>query len=151
MGVGGKARFLSRVKQDRMAGEGEAAVSIRSSILPPSSKTSRIEHPTHLDESLVVHVQELVKLDPPVLILLEGSGRLLGSSFLAGGKVGLEEKGQLRSIRQTGATRQGVRMDKGEGNPVNPMAEARTDSDMPRIDSTGKGSPKLTMLTVEVE
>lgn len=44
---------------------------------------------THLDESLIVHVQQLIKLDTTVMVLPEGSGCLLGSGFLAGGNVGL--------------------------------------------------------------
>jgi hypothetical protein len=43
--------------------------------------------PTHLDEFVVVHVQELVKLDTTVLVLLEGSGCLLGCRLFAGCKV----------------------------------------------------------------
>ena len=47
---------------------------------------------THLNESLIVHVQQLIKFDPVVLVLPEGTGRLLGSGFLAGGESSLKQK-----------------------------------------------------------
>ena len=54
-----------------------------------SAISSSISFPnTHLDQLLIVQVQELIELDTSVLVLLEGSGCLLGGSFLAGGEIG---------------------------------------------------------------
>jgi hypothetical protein len=45
-----------------------------------------------LDEVLIAQVEELVELDTPVLVLLEGSGSLFGGSLFLGGEISLEGK-----------------------------------------------------------
>ena len=45
---------------------------------------------THVDESLVAQVEQLVELDTAVRVLFERSGSFLGGGLFAGGKVGLK-------------------------------------------------------------
>lgn len=59
---------------------------------------TRPSHPyrAHLNERLVVQVEELVELDTAVGVLLEGTGRLLGGCLLSGGEVGLDHQRSKR-------------------------------------------------------
>jgi hypothetical protein len=90
-----------------------SSLSTQPSLAQP--RPTRQSHPnlTHLDERLVVQVEELVELDTAVGVLLEGTGRLLGGCLLSGGEVGLG--GQRGSSGSEAArTRSGGRGDRAK-------------------------------------
>lgn len=79
-----RARAWTSYKFEKPNGEERQSRYQRHSSLQPTEVT-------HVDELLVGKVEEVVKLDTPVLVLLERPGGLLGSGFLLRSELSLRK------------------------------------------------------------